>query len=181
LVNSIARNKELEMDTIKFVIEQYTNEEFGYTLPVINIYINDRDLIDLISAVEHKLFVADGEKVVRSNYIGYEVEHFERFRNEMLGRKTYPHSVLLTCACTIAECNCIMADITIEEQTVIWSDLRSPWFGGKTPSPFIDWAEAQSLGWQPLDYSELGPFVFDRGQYLSALDKVTQEARLQKP
>ena len=30
------------MDTIKFVIEQYTDEEFGYTLPVINIYINDQ-------------------------------------------------------------------------------------------------------------------------------------------
>jgi hypothetical protein len=110
------------MDTIKFVIEQYTNEEFGYTLPVINIYINDRDLIDLISEVEHKLFTVDGEKVVRSNYIGYEVEHLERFHNEMLGKKAYPRSVLLTCTCTIPECNCIMANIAIETQTVTWSD-----------------------------------------------------------
>ena len=168
------------MDTIKFVIEQYTNEEFGYTLPVINIYINDLDLIDLISEVEHKLFVADGEKIVRSNYIGYEVAQFERFRNEMLGKKTYPRSVLLTCTCTHAECNCIMANIVSETQTVTWNDLRSPWFGGKTPSRFIDEAEAQELGWQPLDYSGLGPFAFDREQYLSALDKVTQEWHVMK-
>jgi hypothetical protein len=169
------------MDTIKFVIEQYSNEEFGYTLPVINIYINDRDLIDLISEVEHKLFAADGEKIVRSNYIGYEVDHFERFRNEMLGEKIYPRSVLLTCTCTIAECNCIMVNIAIETNTITWNDLKSPWFGGKTPSPFIDEAEAQELDWQPLDYGGLGPFVFDRRQYLLALDTVTQEWHLQKP
>lgn len=168
------------MDTIKFVIEQYTDEEFGYTLPVINIYINDRDLIDLISEVEHKLFAADGEKVVRSSYIGYEVAQFERFRNEMLGKKTYRRNILLTCTCTIPECNCIMADINIEAQTVIWSDLRSPWLGGKTYSPFVSEEEAFKEGWYPLEYSGLGPFTFEREQYLSALEEVTPEQRNQK-
>ena len=47
------------------------------------------DLIDLVSEVEHKLFTADGEKVIRSNYIGYEVDAIRKFHNEMLGRKTY--------------------------------------------------------------------------------------------
>ena len=169
------------MDTIKFAIEQYTDEEFGYSFPVINIYINDRNLIDLISEIEHELYAADGEKAVRSSYIGFEVSNFQRFHSEMLGEKIYPNSVLLTCTCTFPECNCIMAKIAIETQTITWSDLKSPWLAGKTPSPWIDEAEAQELDWQPLDYSGLGRFVFDREQYLSALDKVTQESRLQKP
>ena len=168
------------MDTIKFVIENYINEEFGYALPVINIYINGRDLIDLISEVEHKLFTADRETIVRSSYIGYETVNFERFHREMQGRKTYPRSVLLTCTCTIPECNCIMADIAIEAHTVTWSGLKSPWLGGATPNAFMEEAEAQALGWEPLSYAELGPFVFDREQYFSALEEIISEIQRQK-
>ena len=47
------------MDTIKFVIEQYADEEFGYSFPVINIYINDHNLIDLVSEIENKYRAVD--------------------------------------------------------------------------------------------------------------------------
>lgn len=43
-----------------------------------------------------------------------------------------------------------------------------------------DDVDALKEGWKPLDYSGLGPFVFERGQYLSALDAVTQEWHQQK-
>ena len=169
------------MDTIKFVIEDYVEEKAGFRFPVINIYINGSNLIDLVSEIENGQQGREKEKSDRWQYIGFEVSHFERFRNEMLGKMIYPRSVLLTCTCTYAECNCIMATIAIEAQTIIWSDLKSPWLGGKTPSPWIDEAEAQELDWHPLDYSGLGPFIFDREQYLSALDSVTQEWHLQQP
>jgi hypothetical protein len=169
------------MDTIKFAIEQYTDEENGYSFPVINIYINDRDLIDLVSEIVHKNRGVDNEKYTRSGYIGFEVSQFKQFHDEMLGEKRRSFSVLLTCPCTYAECDCIMANMTFDTHTIIWSDLKSPWLGGKTPSPWIDEAEAQEMGWQPLAYTGLGPFVFDRKQYLSALDAVTQEWHLQKP
>jgi hypothetical protein len=166
------------MDTIKFVIEQYVDKEAGYRFPVINIYINGRDLIDLVTRVEQKNW--DGNKNTRSSYIGFEVSHFGQFRNEMLGEKIYPRSVLLTCTCTYAECNCIMANMVFNTHTITWSDMKSPWLGGKTYSPFVSEEEALEEGWQPLNYSGLGPFTFDREQYLSALEEVTGEWRNQK-
>jgi hypothetical protein len=70
-----------------------------------------------------------------------------------------------------------MAKIAVKAQIVTWSDLKNPLLGEQTPDSFMD--EMQKLGLQPVDYTELGPFVFNREQYLSALDKVTQEWYLQ--
>jgi hypothetical protein len=166
------------MDTIKFVIEQYVDEEYGYSFPVVNIYINGQDLLDLVTRVEQKSW--DGNKNTRSSYIGFEVDQFHQLHDEMLGKKRRRFSVILTCTCTHAECNCIMANMAFDTYTVAWNNMKSPLLSGKTPSPWIDEAEAQELDWHPLDYIGLGPFVFDREQYLSALDSVTQEWHLMK-
>ncbi|PKN91053.1 MAG: hypothetical protein CVU44_21580 [Chloroflexi bacterium HGW-Chloroflexi-6] len=167
------------MDTIKFVIEDYIDAEAGFRCPVINIYINDHNLIDLVRQIETRGRVQEQEENARWPYIGFEKPNFRRFYDEMLGMKIYPRSVLLTCTCTYELCNCIMADIVFGADTVTWSDLKSPWLGGKTPSPWVDEDDAQELEWQPIDYSRLGPFSFDRAQYLAALEKMTQEWHLQ--
>jgi len=95
------------MDTIKFVIENYEDAEAGYRFPVVNIHINGQNLIDVVTRVEQKNW--DGNKNTRSSYIGFEVEQFHQFHAEMLGKKRRLFSVLLTCTCTYAECNCIIA------------------------------------------------------------------------
>lgn len=166
------------MDTIKFVIEEHGDEEFGYKFQVINIYINGQDLIDLVTRVERKEW--DGQINSRSGYIGFRLTDFERFHREMLGKKVYRRSILLTCTCTIEECNCIMASITFEDRSVTWSDLRSPYLGGPTYSPFVEEADAIEEGWVPIDYSGLGPFVFNKEQYLSTLEQVVEECRLRR-
>ena len=166
------------MDTIKFVIEDHGDEEFGYKFKIINIYINEQDLIDLVTRVERKEW--DGQKNSRSGYIGFPLTDFERFHREMLGNKVYRRSILLTCTCTFEECNCIMANITFEDRSVTWSDLRSPYLGGQTYSPFVEEADAIEEGWVPIDYSGLSPFVFEKEQYLSALEQVVEECRLRK-
>ena len=166
------------MDTIKFKIEYYRVEEFEYDLPNINIYINEQNLIDLITNVEKKEW--DGKKESRSGYIGIEVSRFQRFQNEMLGKKIYPHSVLLTCTCTIAECNCIMADIYFEENTVKWSNIRSPWLSNTTYSPFVEEVDAIKEGWVPIDYSSVSLFQFELEQYLAAVDQIIAECRSYK-
>jgi hypothetical protein len=168
------------METIKFVIEDYIDKKAGFRFPVINIYIYDRNLIDLVWEIEHKRRIPKRRKSPRWAYIGFEATNFSRFRAEMLGKKTYRKNVLLTCTCTYAECDCIMAEITIAADVVTWSEIRNPWLGGPTPSPWMNPDEAQEVGWKAVNYSDLGPFVFDREQYLAALSQVTQEYEANK-
>ncbi len=160
------------MDTIKLIIEDYVDDENGYRFPTINIYINETNLIDLVEQIEQRDRILRGEKPYRSQYIGHEPRRYDNLREEFLGRQKRPLSVLLTCTCTYAECNCIMAKVTLDFDTVTWSEVKSPWLGGKTPSPWVSEEEAREGGWIPLDYSGLGPFVFDREQYMNALEEL---------
>jgi hypothetical protein len=162
------------MDTIKFVIEEYRDEEFGYRFPVLNIHINGRNLIHLVSAIENKCPLAEVEEDPWG-YIGFELSNFDRFRDEMLGKNIYPHSILLICTCTIPECNCIMADIVFEERTVAWKNLESPFLAGPAPTLWVESEDALENPWVPLDYTGLGPFIFEREQYLSALDEISKK------
>src|SRR5512141_3165508 len=109
------------METVQFIIEDYVDKKAGFRFPVINIYINERNLIDLVWEIEHKRCISKRRKSPRWAYIGFEVTHFHRFRAEMLGEKTYRQNVLLTCTCTYDFCNCIMAEITFAAETVTWS------------------------------------------------------------
>jgi hypothetical protein len=172
------------MDTVRFAIEDYVDLGMGIRFPTINIYINNRNLIALVEQVERRRFAPGSEADLDSyaqSYIGFEPQRYHWFRREILGQTKLPHSVLLTCTCTIEMCNCIMADVAFDGDVVTWSGLHSPWRGGKTPSPFIDEEEAKILEWIPADYSSVGPYTFNRKQYLAALDDMTGECRKYSP
>ena len=68
-----------------------------------------------------------------------------------------------------------MADISIDAHTVTWSGLKSPWLGGITANTPMEEIEAQTASRVPVNYAGLGPFVFDREQYFSALEEIIRE------
>ena len=166
------------MDTIRFIIEDYFDEKFGFRFPTINIYINNRNFLSLVEEIEQKNKILLGEGSSDSHYIGHDPRYRHNLCDELLGLHSRPYSILLRCTCTFAECNCIMAKVTMTNQAVTWTEIRSPWLGGNSPSPWVSEDIALESGWIPYDYSELGPFIFEKRNYLEALDELTARSRL---
>ena len=160
------------MDTIKFSIEEYVDEEFGFHFPTINIYINGINLLDMVRQVEHDFRnPLEGGKLSRQSYVGLCPDYRQDFADEFLGRTNRHVSTLLTCTCMEELCNSIVAKITLDSSMVVWSEIRNPFLSVKSGLwKTIDGAE-YAVGY-PIDYSELGPFVFDRHQYLEALEQL---------
>ena len=160
------------MDTIQFtsqlfVTREYwikTDEEFDECHTEINIYINGRNLLDLVQQVERAalesespFYRSDGSQ---RSYAGLNPEWYSDLRDEFLGKTANPYSVVLTCTCYQDGCNSVRVKIDAGPEVITWRDFTSVLHG----------EECRTWGGTPVDYSSLGPFVFDRKQYLRALN-----------
>ncbi|WP_394615605.1 hypothetical protein JNUCC0626_38635 [Lentzea sp. JNUCC 0626] len=63
--------------------------------------------------------------------------------------------LVLGCTCGIASCGPLVADITADENTVVWRHFRRPHRNGRV-------------------YEGFGPFTFDRKRYDEALKKLAE-------
>lgn len=160
------------MDTIRFVIEDYIDEEFGFQFPTINIYINERNLIDLVQQVERRDDPVRPGRPIPQSYVGLHPDYYPGFAREFLGDHARGYSILLICTCLVDMCNCITGKVEMNPDTVIWSDIKSPWLSSKSPNPWVDFADAEKAGWYPVDYSPLGPYEFDRKLYEQAVNSL---------
>ena len=162
------------MDTIKFSIEDYIDQENGFQFPTINIYINENNLIHLVEQIErgYRAPLKTGQSYQQS-YVGLHKGYYCSFHNEFLGHIRRPYSVLLTCTCLEELCNSIVARIVIDSKTVTWSEIRSP-FLGEESALWVTVQDSDKADNYPIDYSSLGPFVFDRKQYTDALNALEQ-------
>lgn len=168
------------MDRIKFIVEDYVDEEEGYRFPTINIYINNRNLIALVSEIEQRRSPPPDREHTRQGYIGFRVEQFDRFRAEMLAEHGKPYSVLLTCTCTFPECSCITAEVSLQSEMVFWGNIQNPFFSSKDPWARWIGENGNSSGWKPVDYSDLGVFVFRRQPYIQAVDDLARNWQIGK-
>jgi hypothetical protein len=180
LANTHCIKKEIEMDRIKFVVEDFVDNEAGIRFPTINIYINNRNLIELVSEIEKRRNPPPDAGLPRQGYIGFQATEYERFRAEMLAERGKQYSILLTCTCTIPECSCITAEVSLQSEMVFWSDIQNPFFSSKDPWARWIGENESSTGWKPIDYSDLGVFVFRRQSYIQAIDDLARNWQIGK-
>ncbi len=122
------------------------------------VHINDRSLIDLAREVELPFAERDGTPSLAGEYAGLPPRIVAGPGGPLLGQ-TEPgyfedgRVTLLECTCGTPGCWPLIAWLALDESTVTWSGFAQP----------------HRREW---DLSALGPFVFDRVQYESALAAV---------
>lgn len=143
------------MDEIRFGLERIDTPAYG-PIEAVSIFINGRDLLERAREVELPFAVRDGHPDLAGGYIGLPVGSVFWPSRRLMGKpdERYDSGVgrisVLGCVCGDVGCWPLQARITVREDVVVWHDFMQP----------------HRRRW---DYSEMGPFTFDRGAYEAEL------------
>lgn len=126
----------------------------------VEILVDGKLLIDLVREAESESAAKEGRPKLAGKYGGlpWKIVATDLLLGEATGiwgaqGNQGPHRVpLLLCDCGEPGCWPLLASVELTEDRVTWRDFRQP--------HRRDW-----------DYSKLGPFSFDRIQYLTAIEE----------
>jgi hypothetical protein len=147
------------VDTLRFEIGEREDPADGI-VDAVNVFVNGRNLVDILREVELPFVAREGNLQLAGSYVGLRPEEVFLPSHRLLGEPTtcYDYDSLegktavLGCVCGEPGCWPFRVKITSREDVVIWSGFEQP----------------HRRTWR---YDELQPFVFDRTQYLSALNR----------
>jgi hypothetical protein len=145
------------MDEIRFEIGERDDPAHGMVEAVV-IFVNDRDLTGIAREVELPFAARDGRPELAGDYAGLPPEAVFLPSQRLLGRPEERYNdrsdkiSILGCGCGVVGCWPLRVKITPSEDTVLWDDFEQP----------------HRRHWR---HEALGPFVFDRAQYTSALGR----------
>lgn len=150
------------MDTITFKVKPIDMD--GKEFPFVDIYINDRNLIDIVSEIELPYATHEGHPDIAGGYMGlspntvfFPSRHF--LGGHMAEISDTQKTEIFACgSCGEVGCWPLLVQISVHENIVVWHDFEQPYRD----------KDSRVSHWQ---YDKLGPFVFDKEQYLSALTR----------
>jgi hypothetical protein len=163
--------RDRQLDTIHFNIRDSSEKIHGggSDCREVAISINGRDLVEILTDIEMPCAVAEGSPTIAGGYLGLPPQDVVPPSRHFLGDPKWGVykdidlvSVLECSDCRMPGCWPFMVKITLEEDRVVWSDFRQPHQGPSNKASY--WT-----------YKEMKPFIFDRGQYMSALEKLSAE------
>ncbi len=147
------------VDTIRLEIGERDDPANGI-VDAVDVLVNGRNLVDMLRDVELPFAAYEGKPDLAGRYVGLPPEDVFLPSPRLLGEPTtyYDHDsaegkiAVLGCVCGVVGCWPFRVRITLRADVVVWSDFEQP----------------HRARWR---YDEMRPFVFDRAQYLSALDR----------
>ena len=147
------------MDVIRFKVGELEVPAWGL-IDAVEIFVNDRNLVEILREVELPFAAREGKPRSAGKYVGLPSEDIFLPSPRLLGEpvKYYDYDssqgkiAVLGCGCGDMGCWPFRVRITLREDVVVWDGFEQP----------------HRHTWR---YDELRPFVFDRTQYLSALDR----------
>ena len=148
------------MDKLKFEITEYTYGSGSKPAPAVNVFINGMDLNKL--AYEHEIKQAEKEPYNAGDYAPlYPEELYEELVKGYKEIYKEGKANVLGCTCGYTDCWPFQVTIDESENLVIWHSFRNPH--------------------RKWDYSDLGPFVFDKSEYYREIDKLILWMREEEP
>ncbi len=160
------------MNTITFALHPYADLPWrqGVT-ETIDILIDGRNLIDMVREIELPFATAEGSPDMAGAYTGLLANRPDDLLDALLAREEDfagsegTNAVLICAGCGELGCWPLTVRITMDDKTVTWSGFEQPHRIDPAP-PGIPWR-----------YDNLGPFVFDHGEYERGIAMCTAKYR----
>jgi hypothetical protein len=123
----------------------------------LDVLLDERDFLELVREAEEPFAIAEGHPNLAGKYEALPAD----VAIPCLTSKQSEKVSLYDCECGCLGCWPLLVRISESDKIVTWSDLEQPHRG---PQSRASW-------WS---YDKLGPFEFDRSQYLAALEKANR-------
>jgi hypothetical protein len=145
------------MDEIRFEVGK-RDDPVGGIVDAVAVFVNGRNLTEIMREIELPFAARDGKPDLAGSYVGLPPEAVFLPSQRLLGRPEEHYDdwrgkiAVLGCGCGVVGCWPLLVKITTEEERVFWNNFEQP----------------HRRRWH---YDALGPFVFDRSQYLDKLQR----------
>lgn len=149
------------MDKLEFKIEQKESDD--RKIPAVNIFINGKNLIEMLKEYELPFATKEGSPDIAGGYAGMYPKDFLYWYLTAAWLGDGVHSILTCAGCGEVGCWPMMVTVTEDNDKVKWSNFHQPHRGPESKASF----------W---DFSNFPSFEFSKENYQTELNKLKQIA-----
>lgn len=140
------------MDKLEFKIEE--KESHGRKIPAANIFINGKDLIEMIKEYELPFAIKEGHPDIAGGYAGMYPKDFLFWYLDATWPEDGRRSILTCSGCGEVGCWPMMVSVTEDNNTIKWSDFHQPHRGPESKASFWDFSNFPTFEFSKENYQD---------------------------